>query len=356
MAVTPSLPDLANPNPAGPNRASPNRAGPSLDAVQTGGGLDAHRRLPLTRRQVRRVLGVLWLIDAGFQAQPAFFSATVWRQDIAQSVMGEPPWVAHSIFWAIGIIATHAAAWNVLFVLVQCAFGAALLTDRYPRLAIVASIPYVLAVWWVGEGFGALPTGFALLAAGAPGAAVLYPVLGLLAWPSNRPSDRQEPPDAADAGNVRSTPIAQRIGSAVWIVLWAGQCLLLLPWVYPPAQVLTANIEESSIGQPGWLVELAHHAGATAASAPILAVVTMGAIQLLVGLGLLGSRTRRTALVLGLVTISVFWVVGQDFGGIFASGSTDPNSAPLIALLALALWPSKRTTTHRSRRSVVTNL
>lgn len=346
MGVTASLPDLA----------SPDLDSTDLDHGKSGGGLDVHRRLPLTRRQVRRVLGVLWLIDAGFQAQPAFFSATVWHQGIAQSVMGEPPWVANSIFWAIGIIAAHAAAWNVLFVLVQCAFGVSLLTDRYPRLAIVASIPYALAVWWVGEGFGALPTGFALLAAGAPGAVVLYPVLGLLAWPPSAPIDRQGPPYGADAGNGRSIPIAQRIGAAIWILLWAGQCLLLIPWVYPPSQVLTANIEESSIGQPGWLVELAHHASATVASAPILVVVAIVATQLLVGLGVLGSRTRRSALLLGLVSISVFWVVGQDFGGIFAPGSTDPNSAPLIALLALALWPSKRTTTQRSRRSVVTSL
>jgi hypothetical protein len=34
------------------------------------------------------------------------------------------------------------------------------------------------------------------------------------------------------------------------------------------------------------------------------------------------------------------WVFGEAFGQILTGGATDPNSAPLLALLALAYWPS----------------
>ncbi len=33
------------------------------------------------------------------------------------------------------------------------------------------------------------------------------------------------------------------------------------------------------------------------------------------------------------------WVFGEAFGQILTGGATDPNSGPLLALLALAYWP-----------------
>ncbi len=33
------------------------------------------------------------------------------------------------------------------------------------------------------------------------------------------------------------------------------------------------------------------------------------------------------------------WVVGENFGGILTGTGTDPNSGPLLMLLAAAYWP-----------------
>jgi hypothetical protein len=35
----------------------------------------------------------------------------------------------------------------------------------------------------------------------------------------------------------------------------------------------------------------------------------------------------------------VIWIFGEAFGVIFTGGGTDPNSGPLLALLALTYWP-----------------
>jgi hypothetical protein len=43
------------------------------------------------------------------------------------------------------------------------------------------------------------------------------------------------------------------------------------------------------------------------------------------------------AVVVGLV----IWIPGQAFGGILAGGMTDPNSGPLLVLIALAYWPTE---------------
>ena len=39
----------------------------------------------------------------------------------------------------------------------------------------------------------------------------------------------------------------------------------------------------------------------------------------------------------------LIWILGQAFGGILAGGVTDPNSGPLLVLLALAYWPPDTT-------------
>lgn len=321
------------------------------------------------RRQVRLVLGALWLLDAALQLQPLFFAAPAWRVGVAQSVMGEPGWVARPVILAIGIISAHPAAWNGVFVAVQAALGLALVTDRLPRVAIATSIPYAVGVWWVGEGFGVLPTGFAQLFAGSPGPAVLYPVLGLLAWPTPHPG--QEPahtmagdaqpdegrttgwsPDGRPAGERRRhprrpgdrsagdrRPVARRAALACWAAVWAGQAVLLVPWVYPSGQMIRANFEENGLDAPGWLLPAVHQvSGATSAHAAAV-VAGLAVLQLAVGLGVLVPTARRPALAAGLVATAAFWVVGQDFGGLLTAGATDPGTAPLVALLGLSLWP-----------------
>ena len=41
-----------------------------------------------------------------------------------------------------------------------------------------------------------------------------------------------------------------------------------------------------------------------------------------------------------LAVAAVIWVFGQALGGILTGVGTDPNSGPLLALLALAYWPA----------------
>jgi O-antigen/teichoic acid export membrane protein len=57
-----------------------------------------------------------------------------------------------------------------------------------------------------------------------------------------------------------------------------------------------------------------------------------------VGVYLPPSAAKAT-LVLAIVVALVIWVVGEAFGTILTGGGTDPNSGPLLALLALTYWP-----------------
>ncbi|HET6874295.1 MAG TPA: hypothetical protein VFH70_05925, partial [Acidimicrobiales bacterium] len=147
-------------------------------------------------------IGLLWLLDAGLQAQAHFFTSDWWRNDLAESVMGQPAVVSRSILWATGVLSAHAGLANGLAVVTQAGIGLCLAIGRFERAAIAASVPWALAVWGVGEGLGGLPTGFAQLAGGAPGPVLFYPLIAVLAWPrrSTGGDGREQAVSTAAAG------------------------------------------------------------------------------------------------------------------------------------------------------------
>ena len=53
----------------------------------------------------------------------------------------------------------------------------------------------------------------------------------------------------------------------------------------------------------------------------------------------LPARFTRPVIVLALVLATLLWLA-EGLGGIFTGSGTDPNSGPLLALLALAFWPA----------------
>lgn len=292
----------------------------------------------LSRRQVRVLVGLLWLIDAGLQSQPDLFTGEWWRSDLAQSVMGQPHSISPFIFWWVDVIAAHAGIWNGSFVAIEAALGISLILGRFERAAIAASVPWALGIWVVGEGFGTLTTGFASFPAGAPGPVVFYVLLGLLAWPK---ADERAGGPAAE--------IAFAPAALSWAVLWAGGAALELPWRFPAGRVIQANLEEAAQGQPGWLAGPAQHAYNLVGAHPLLVPCLLAVAQLAVGLGVLHPRSRRPTLASGLALTVLFSVVFQDLGTIFGGDATDVGSAPLVLLLGLALWGlSSRATRARS--------
>ncbi len=56
----------------------------------------------------------------------------------------------------------------------------------------------------------------------------------------------------------------------------------------------------------------------------------------------LPRSAAMATLVLAMVVAAVIWVFGEALGAILAGGGTDPNSGPLLVLLALAYWPRRR--------------
>jgi len=74
----------------------------------------------------------------------------------------------------------------------------------------------------------------------------------------------------------------------------------------------------------------------------LIASIMLAAAFALVAIGVyLPGPVARGSVILAVLVAAAIWVVGQAFGAILAGGATDPNSGPLLILLALAYWPAR---------------
>lgn len=300
----------------------------------------------VTRRRLQLALALLWLLDGALQLQPFMFTRGFADRVIAPSAGGQPGMVEAAVHWSAMLILGHPAVWDGLFAAVQLVIGLALLSRRTARLAVAASVAWSLGVWVFGEGTGGVAGGTATFLTGAPGAVVLYGLIGLAAWPRLAPGDRAALASRSTGWRARLdllvAPAADERPAtwvpALWATLWGLFALLRALPGNDAARALARQLQANVTTAPGWLAH-AERALANAAGhdgwGPVMA---MAAVELAVGLlALWQGPPRRAAAGAGIGVALAVWVVGQAFGQIPTGMGTDPNSGLLVALLGIAL-------------------
>lgn len=301
-------------------------------------------RLPtLTRRHLQFALGIFWLVDGGLQFQPFMFSHSFLAHVIEPTAAGQPRIVAVSILAVARLMSDHLAFYNSGAATIQILIGVGLLFPRTVKPALLASFGWALGVWAFGEGFGGLLTGEANPLTGAPGAVLLYLLAGLLVWPVDRPVHRC----VADQGLLNDLG-----GRLIWANLWLGfAALSLLPANITRTGVSGAFKTSVSIAP----LSVAHLDAALARASAghgIPITLLLAAVELAIGIGIMHDRWRNTAAVLGAVFALAIWVTTEGLGGVTTGQATDPNSGPLLILLAAGLYlPAAIQTRHSPHTS-----
>jgi hypothetical protein len=291
---------------------------------------------PDTRRTLQLLLAAIWLLDGVLQLQPFMFTAgsNGFSGMLNRLAPGNPHIVAQTITWNASIINHHAAATNAAFAFIQILLGLGIAWRPSTRLALGASAVWSLGVWWFGEGLGGVLHGAGTPVGGGPGAVLFYGLLAVLLWPSTR----TQPLPPFDAGRV----VGVRFARWIWAAVWIGLALLALIGSGRAPQGIHDVIVGVDTGQPGWLAAIDRHAASIVSGHGLTVAVALAAVCVVVALGVFQRGTAlKATLVLAAVTAAVIWVVGENFGGILAGGATDPNSGPLLILLALTYWPSR---------------
>ncbi len=292
-----------------------------------------------TRRGLQIALGAVWLLDGALQFQPFMLGKDFGEQVISPAGDGQPAFVGVPVHWAARMIAAHPVAWDVPFALIQLLLSLGLLYPRMVKAALAASLPWVLGVWYLGEGLGGLASGNASLLTGAPGAVLLYGVLALAAWPRDDGRTDVHPARWAALawllGGRSDVPPARWL-AFTWAALWAGGAILQGLPVNNSGAAAGSAISGGASAAPGWLGNLDTSVGAwfTHHGGLLYALI---AVEALIGLAALVPRTVRFSAAAGVVLAAAIWLVPENFGQIPTGQATDPNSAPLIALMGVAL-------------------
>lgn len=294
----------------------------------------AIRAAPDVRRVLQLALAGIWVLDGVLQYQSAMFTRA-FGQMLGATAAGNPAVIAAPIRWDAHLVEHHTATLNAVFATIQLLIGLGIACRPTIRFALGASIAWSLAVWWLGEGFGGVLSGAANPVGGAPGAVILYALLAILLWPA----DRAGRPPAFTAARAVGAPVAW----ALWFVLWASLTYFALTPANRAPQALHDMIAGMASGEPRWLAALDRSAAALVAHQGLAASIALAVAFGLIAVGVcLPARVARGTLVLALLVAAVLWVVGQALGGMLSGSATDPNSGLLLALLALAYWPSRR--------------
>ena len=297
----------------------------------------ARWRPPDGRRMLQLALAVVWLLDGVLQLQPFFFTPgkNGFSGMLGGMASGNPGFVARSITWNASIVDHHSVATNTAFAFIQILLGFGIAWRPSLKPALAASIAWSLGVWWFGEGLGGVLQGNGTPIAGGPGAVLFYALVAVLLWPAERAGDA--PPFAA------ARAIGIRAARAVWAIVWIGLAYLSLIGSGRSPQGVHDLIDGNVAGEPGWLATIDRHTATSVANHGLAVAIVVAVICTVVALGVfLPDPLPRSAVVLAVVTGVVIWVVGQNFGLLFPGSATDPNSGPLLVLLALAYWPRRR--------------
>jgi hypothetical protein len=300
-------------------------------------------RLVRTQRVLQIILGLFWLLDAGLQFQPYMFGSGFTTTYLLNNAQNQPDVIRWIITNVGNFVGPHVAVWNTFFALIQVAIGLGLLVRRTVRPALVVSFFWAFGVWFFGEGLGLIFTGSASALTGAPGSVFLYGLIGLMAWPRSAPTEAGE--ETEPSVGLASSAAGQGIGGALTpLLVWSGYwslaaILFLLPDNRTPTSVSSA-ITGMSSGEPSTYSQFLHSFGNHFGSGGVSTTWLLAIGSLFVGFGPLVFRRPTPFLAAGGLLATFFWVSGQGLGGIFTGSGTDPNSGPLIVLLALAMVPA----------------
>ena len=288
-----------------------------------------------TRRKLQLALSAAWLFDGLLQYQPAMFSKS-FPQMLAGSAAGNPAPVAAPIVWSATFIGHHLVISNGVFATIQVLLGLGIAWRPTVKAALAASVVWSAGVWWLGEGLGGILTGSLSPLAGAPGAVVLYALLAVLLWPADR---------HPAAPFVAARAVGTRVAQASCLILWGTMAVLaLLSGIRAPG-ALSDSVLAMSHGQPGWLAWLDARFADALAGHGLAASIVLAVLLLAVAVGpwRAALTLTRAALVLAIALAMIFWLA-EGTGGVLTGTATDPNTGPLLILIAVAFWPLRVST------------
>ncbi len=305
----------------------------------------------LSRKLLQRILGALWLSDGLLQLQPQMFTMHMVHGVMQPMLQSQPPLIEANLQWIVNVTTQHLIAVNLLITVVQIFIGLGflLLSGRWIKRLVIVSIVWAFVVWYGGEGMSMLLTGQSSGLTGAPGAVLLYAILGLTVYP--RPSSNKDTSQGTHADGLLSRVLLRSILADFWFF---AALLQVQPYWWQPGQISqTIGALANQGGLNGFILDrVLQSISDLTASIEVPLNITLTVVFLGLGTVLLVVKGKRlhSVLIASIVVSVVIWFIGQGFGMILTGMATDFNSGLLLVVMALACWPKVSTQIPVSNR------
>lgn len=274
-------------------------------------------------RKFEIILGIFWIIDGLLELQPKLLTTKLAISVIKPMALGQPLILKDLILNVSHIIINHPLFYGLIFGLIQISIGLLIIFKKSNRLGIYISIFWGILVWIIGEGLAGLLTNHSYLEVGAPGAVLLYVIFGFVLLFKNR-------------------SMSQKIIIYIWAIIWILGAILLLKNSQGSLKVYLETLQSNLVYTPIWLININSSLIKVISLFGNWSIIYISGIYLAIGiLALFSLKLLKISLILGIILALIIWFVGEDLGGFYTGIMTDPNSAPLIILLASYIFPYK---------------
>lgn len=317
-------------------------------------------RLGISKRTILVALGAFWILDGILQFQPKMFGIDFYTMIFQPAAQGQPAPLASLIndvskFLMLPNAKLTSVAgvwkvWNFLFASLQVLIGVGLFFRKTVRPAIVTMVVWSFLVWVLSEGMGMIPTWTASALTGAPGSVTIYALLGLMVWPTEK---KEGTATGIESAGVASGPFGPLFPVLTWATLWGLFAVLFLIPANRGSSAINAAIAGAAPGEPGWYAHFLDWVAKGFTTSGTEWAWVLAAASLVIGLGPLLSRRPTIFLAAGALLEIAFWVTGQALGGVLTGVGTDPNTGPLMVVLAIALAPTAVLAAGRAPAPVV---
>ena len=286
-------------------------------------------------------LGAFWLLDALLQMQPHMFTSDLVTSVMMPNAFNQPAWVTNSIDWMLNLVLAHnLVIFNWFIAGIQAIIGLLIVTgkDRTSgTIGLWLSLIWGAAVWYFGEGFGAILTGSATYLTGGPGSVVLYMIIAVILLRSHgsnqpvNPSLRYSLTVLWTLGALMQMSPAFWTRRGLWVQFYSSAVMTRKYWVTLP------------------IYGMAH---ATLFHAVLWNLLFI-AMMLFEAFGVWFRWGPWFYVWSAVWLVFIFWL-GENFGMILSGITTDLNTAPLWALM---MWPLYLERRHRiAKASLRTSL
>jgi hypothetical protein len=311
-----------------------------VDGIKGGRFARTQSRSRARQRLIRAgqsALGLVWLLDGALQFQSYMFGKTFVTGVLLPNASGQPAFIASTITWIAHAIEPHVTVFNAFAATVQVLIGLGLLYRKTVGPALLLSFAWAGGIWLTGEGLGGFFNDTANPLTGAPGAVLLYVLVGLMVWPKGLGlvPERLVPARVGRLLTVRGGEfglLGVRGARVAFAALWGMFGLLWLLPANDSANAVSSAISSAPTGT-GWLTSITNEAASLASGNGTAIAVVLAAASFTIAVSVLRDWHVRECLALSAVIALAFWIL-QGFGGLFTGEATDVNTGPLLVLLA----------------------